>query len=307
MYASSPIFAVRNSHCELMREAAFQATELNVGLKFGLSMIQVMLGTTLHSHALIASGLYMLAGLMIELVSLFAVPEGKISETDKSYQNFQHCVSTAWLIFGLALMTIGCVLSGQAVREINAPGTIPQIGYSALSLLVLALLVKSAIFYGVRRLSGLMHLPMPVARLDQVFAENASMLLVGAGMSASLAGYRIFEPVATMAVGLMVIGLGAKIALNAGRCLRDRLADACEINEIRDTLLDTPGVSDVRDLHIQKIADMLMVDVLLELDATLSVKASYDIAAEARRRALARHRVVEINIQTTLWHTFKLV
>jgi divalent metal cation (Fe/Co/Zn/Cd) transporter len=49
------------------------------------------------------------------------------------------------------------------------------------------------------------------------------------------------------------------------------------------------------------MGDMILVDAHLEVDAALSVDAGHDIAVEARRRAMQRHRVLNLMAHVDPW------
>ncbi|BCG05284.1 hypothetical protein PPGU19_098520 (plasmid) [Paraburkholderia sp. PGU19] len=55
-------------------------------------------------------------------------------------------------------------------------------------------------------------------------------------------------------------------------------ADESEAHAIRQTLLGTPGVIGVHDLRTRKMDDMIVVDVHIEVDATISAQAGHHIA-----------------------------
>jgi divalent metal cation (Fe/Co/Zn/Cd) transporter len=78
--------------------------------------------------------------------------------------------------------------------------------------------------------------------------------------------------------------------------------DEQEVQAIRATLLETPGVSDVHDVRTRKMGDMIVVDAHIEVDANISVEAGHDIAVEARQRVLQRHRVLNLMTHVDPWH-----
>jgi len=49
------------------------------------------------------------------------------------------------------------------------------------------------------------------------------------------------------------------------------------------------------------MADMIVVDAHIEVDAAISVEAGHDIAVEARQRALQRHRVLNLMTHVDPW------
>jgi divalent metal cation (Fe/Co/Zn/Cd) transporter len=64
-----------------------------------------------------------------------------------------------------------------------------------------------------------------------------------------LAGYPILDPIAALIVGFLVAKMGWSFGWQALHDLMDRSADAVEVEAIRKTLLDTPGVRSVHDLR----------------------------------------------------------
>jgi len=83
--------------------------------------------------------------------------------------------------------------------------------------------------------------------------------------------------------------------------LMDRAVDEQEVNAIRKTLMETPGVSNVHDVRTRKMGDMIVVDAHIEVNATLTVEAGHDIAVLARQRVMQRHRVLNMMTHVDPW------
>jgi divalent metal cation (Fe/Co/Zn/Cd) transporter len=92
----------------------------------------------------------------------------------------------------------------------------------------------------------------------------------------------------------MVTKMGWGFSWDALHDLMDRAVDEEEVQAIRTTLIETPGVSGVHDLRTRKMGDMVVVDAHIEVDSTITVEAGHNIAVEARRRVLHRHRVLNL-------------
>ena len=82
----------------------------------------------------------------------------------------------------------------------------------------------------------------------------------------------------------------------------DRAVDEQEVDAIRITLNETPGVSGVHDVRTRKMGDMIVVDAHIEVDGSISVEAGHDIAVEARNRVMQRHRVLNLMTHVDPWH-----
>jgi cation diffusion facilitator family transporter len=118
--------------------------------------------------------------------------------------------------------------------------------------------------------------------------------VVGVGIIGNLMGYPILDPIAAALVGFMVAKMGWGFGWDALHDLMDRAVDEAEVAAIRQTLIDTPGISSVHDVRTRKMGDMIVVDAHLEVDATLSVEQGHDIAVVARARVMQRHRVLNM-------------
>ena len=57
----------------------------------------------------------------------------------------------------------------------------------------------------------------------------------------------------------------------------------------------------VHDIRTRKMGDMVVVDAHIEVDATLTVEAGHDIAVEARRRVMQRHRLLNLMSHVDPW------
>ncbi len=81
----------------------------------------------------------------------------------------------------------------------------------------------------------------------------------------------------------------------------DRAVDEREVQAIRRTLIETPGVSGVHDIRTRKMGDMIVVDAHIEVDARITVEAGHNIAVAARARVLKLHRVLNMMTHVDPW------
>jgi cation diffusion facilitator family transporter len=142
---------------------------------------------------------------------------------------------------------------------------------------------------------------MLVANAWHARSDAASSLVVGIGIIGNLAGYPILDPIAALIVGFMVAKMGWGFGWDAMQDLMDRAVDEQEVEAIRRTLIETPGVSGVHDVRTRKMGDMIVVDTHIEVDATITVKAGHDIAVVARQRVLKHHRVLNLMTHVDPW------
>jgi Dimerisation domain of Zinc Transporter len=83
--------------------------------------------------------------------------------------------------------------------------------------------------------------------------------------------------------------MGAKFTHEAIRELIDTGLSDDEVKRIRTTLRETPGVLDLHELRTRRMANRVLADAHIQVDARISVSEGHRIAEMARVRVLAGH------------------
>ena len=281
--------------------AASRSTWVSVGVNVCLSTAQISVGLLAKSQGLIADGIHSLSDLVADFVVLFASHHSRKGADADHHYGHQRFENAASLILGLLLLAVGCGMVYGAVLKLESPDTIASVDSIALWMVAAALCAKELLFRYMLAIAKRIKSSMLVANAWHARSDAASSFVVGIGIVGNLAGYPMLDPLAALVVGLMIAKMGWEFAWDALHDLMDRAADEVETSAIRATLLETPGVSGVHDLHTRKMGDMIVADVHLEVDATLTVEAGHDIAVEARRRVLERHRVLNLMTHIDPW------
>ena len=274
--------------------AASRSTWVSVGVNLVLTVVQIVVGVLSRSQGLIADGLHSLSDLVSDFVVLIASHHSrKEADTDHPYGHHRF-ETAATLVLGLLLLAVGVGMLWSAVVKLEHPGELPTVGLDALWVALGALLVKESLFRYMLAVARRVKSSMLVANAWHARSDAASSLVVALGIAGNLLGYPILDPIAALIVGLMVSRMGWEFTWNALHDLMDRAVDEAEVQAIRVTLLETPGVLGVHDLRTRKMGDLILVDVHVEVDATITVEAGHDIAVEAAQRVRQRHRVLNL-------------
>jgi cation diffusion facilitator family transporter len=281
--------------------AASRSTWVSVGVNLVLTVTQVVVGVLAKSQGLIADGIHSLSDLVADFVVLFASHHSK-KDADADHPYGHHRFETAAsLVLGALLLAVGIGMLWSAVRKLEAPETVQQVHIVALYVAGGALLAKELLFRYMLSVAKRVKSSMLVANAWHARSDAASSLVVGLGIIGNLAGYPILDPIAALIVGFMVARMGWGFGWDALHDLMDRAVDEQEVEAIRRTLLETPGVSNVHDVRTRKMGDMIVVDAHLEVDAGITVEAGHDIAVVARQRVLQRHRVLNLMTHVDPW------
>jgi cation diffusion facilitator family transporter len=281
--------------------AASRSTWVSVGINLVLTTVQILVGIFAKSQGLIADGIHSLSDLVADFVVLFAGHHAKKDADEDHPYGHQRFETAASLALGGLLMAVGVGMLWSAYHKLAAPETVQTVHIVALWVAGGALIAKETLFRYMLSVAKRVKSSMLVANAWHARSDAASSLVVGLGIIGNLAGYPILDPIAALIVGFMVSKMGWEFGWDALHDLMDRAVDEQEVAAIRQTLLDTPGVSDVHDVHTRKMGDMIVVDAHIEVDADITVEAGHDIAVLARQRVLQRHRVLNLMTHVDPW------
>jgi cation diffusion facilitator family transporter len=261
----------------------------------------VVVGVLSKSQGLVADGIHSLSDLVADFVVLFASHHSKKDADEDHPYGHQRFETAASLFLGVLLLAVGVGMLWSAVRKLEEPDTVPQVHVVALYVAGGALATKELLFRYMLSVAKRVKSSMLVANAWHARSDAASSLVVSLGIIGNLAGYPILDPIAALIVGFMVAKMGWAFGWDALHDLMDRAVDEQEVQAIRQTLTETPGVHAVHDVHTRKMGDMIVVDVHIEVDAVLSVAVGHDIAVDARRRVMQRHRVLNVMTHVDPW------
>ncbi|MBK1684319.1 cation diffusion facilitator family transporter [Rhodoferax fermentans] len=282
--------------------AASRSTWVSVGVNLVLSTLQIVAGVLSKSQALVADGLHSLSDLVADFVVLFANHHSqKAADADHPYghQRFENAAS---LVLGLLLLVVGLGMLWSAASKLQNPDLIATVHIGALWVALGALTAKELLFRYMLLVAKKVKSSMLVANAWHARSDAASSLVVGVGIIGNLAGYPIFDPIAAALVGFMVTRMGWSFGWTALHDLMDRAVDDAELQAIRQTLQQTPGVSGVHDIRTRMMGDMIVVDAHLEVLATLTVEQAHDITVAAQQRVMQHHRVLHLLTHVDPYH-----
>lgn len=286
MQATDLLDDVETVSAEARAQAARRSTWISVAVNLGLSNLQILVGALAHSQALIADGMHSLSDLLADFVVLIANRfSGQASDEDHHYGHYRY-ENAASLVIGLLLVAVAAAMLWAGVHKILRPETIAPAQTIALWTAGAALVAKELLFRYMLAVAQRVRSTLLVANAWHARSDAASSLVALAGIGGSLLGYPILDPVAALIVGLFVLRMGWKFTWDALHDLMDRSADEADNARIEEIIRATPQVLGLHDMRTRRVGDMILVDVHIEVDGALNVRAGHDIALAARNAVL---------------------
>lgn len=277
-------------------EQARRSTLVSVVVNIFLSTLQIAVGIYSGSQGLIADGMHSFSDLLADGVVLVANKKSRRpSDHDHHYGHWRY-ENGASLVLGAILVLVGVGMLWSAAGHLAQPQTIPPVHSVALWMALTALVVKEGLFRYMLAAARRLNSSLLIANAWHARSDAASSLVVALGIIGNLVGFAWFDPLAALAVGLVITRMGYRFAATALHDLMDRAVDEETQRAIAGTLRATPGVAGLHDLKTRKAGDLVLVDVHLEVAGELSVAEGHQIARQARERVMAQHPVLNVMV-----------
>jgi len=253
----------------------------------GLAALKIFAGLSGHSTSVVADGLesasdVFASGFVLLGLTLAAIP----ADQDHPYGHGRAETLTGLLI-GLALTAGGALICYGSLERLGTPHE-PLAAWVVWPLVV-SLAAKSVLAtykfrYG-RRLGS------EALTAD---AWNDAVDTLSAVVALAATGLYLLDP-ARLAdadryggflVGLIVIGVGARVARDTALQLMDTMPDDEHMRQIREAAAAVPGALGVEKCFARKTGLRYHVDLHLEVEPELTVRRSHEIAHQVRLRIL---------------------
>ena len=248
-----------------------------------LIVIKVFSGFLIKSSALIADGFHSLSDLATDFVVLAGARVSSRPPDEAHPYGHKRFETLASQIVGLILLAAGfgfiwrassAVFSGEE----NFPGEMMLIVAGV------SVAIKEILFYLTRKVSRETHSTVLYANAWHHRSDSLSSGAVLLGGVASLLGWGYADQVATIIVGLMIIGVAGKILYEGLIEITEHSADRESIEKINNILSETPDVLDWHALRTRKVGGELFIDLHLLVDPEMSVKNSHVICERVEEK-----------------------
>jgi cation diffusion facilitator family transporter len=250
-----------------------------------LAAAKILVGLKGNSTAVVSDGFESASDAVAAGLVLFGlVMAAKPADADHPYGHGR-LETLAGLAVGIILALTGVLICFQSVQRVFVAQHAPAM--YALVPLIASVLVKSALWWTKRRLGRKVR----SSSLSADAWNDGVDVLSGCTAMAAL-GLTLLNPVrfaaadhlGGAAVGLIVIFLGSHVIRETTSELMDTMPGQEMMREVRDIAMQVPGALAIEKCLARKTGLKYHVDLHLEVDPSMTVFSSHEIATEVRIR-----------------------
>jgi cobalt-zinc-cadmium efflux system protein len=254
--------------------------------------VEAAVGIWSGSLALLADAGHMLADAGALGLAFFAQRVATRPRTQKTTFGYRRAEVLAAFANGMLLAGVAVLIVKEAIERYLAPTPIraEEMLVTAAAGLVVNLL-SAAVLSGSQKQSLNVH----AAFLHVLTDALGSVAAILAGALVLWFGFVRADPVLSVVIAVLVATSGFRVLRETMGILLEAAPPDLDVSAVERTILETPGVDDVHDLHVWRISerfDTLTAHVTLKRGAH-----GTDVSRRVSERLLAEHGLGHVTIQ----------
>ncbi len=278
---------------------AYRISKVSIAINVLLSVVKIFIGIVARSGALVADGIHSVSDVLTTIMAMLGVYiSGQSSDEEHPYGHEKYEP-----VFGKLMATFLCVtgvlIAFNAIKNIqNGVVEIPT--GTAIYGALISIIVKEGMYHYTMRGANLIE--SSVLKADAWHHRTDAISSVGSfiGIWGAMHGWVIMEPIAAIAIGVLIIKVSVDIYMQSIRELIDTAADSATIEDINEIILETAGVIEIDDLKTRIHVNRLFVDVEIAVNADLTLREAHRIAESVHDRIedmvpKVKHCMVHVN------------
>jgi len=270
-----------------------RVTWLGLLVNLVLFAVKTTAGVLGRSQVLLADGIHSLSDLATDAFTLVAYAQGRKPRDPEHPYGHGKIEDLGALAVGAVLVLVAGGMAWAAVaayRRGELPERSPWLAVAA----AVSVVAKELLFRVTRRRARALESPMLLANAWHHRSDALSSVaaLAGVGLYLLLPAWTWADAGAAVLVAALIVKAGVDIARRAARDLVDTAPPRDWSRRIRETALADPSVAGVRNLRGRYYAQRIALDMDVQVDPGISVRAGHDVARRLEREILARFREV---------------
>jgi cation diffusion facilitator family transporter len=275
------------SGTSLYRDKRFESAGKIIKIGFWtnavLMIMKLAAGYFGNSEAVFADGLESACDLVVILATYIAVRIGRQPLDRKHPYGHGKAESMAAVFVSLVIFLTGGAILVQAVLSI-VEGKLESPHFFAVLAALATIIIKEWLYRITSGTGGDLQSPALLALAKDHRKDALTSVATLAGVTGAFFGLRIMDPLAAGLTAFFIFHIGYQTFRSSAHDLMDGLPPEEFIRAVSAIAEGVEEVEHVHEIKARRSGQFIIIDLKLDMDPEMTVKASHDRATEVKRR-----------------------
>lgn len=265
-----------------------------------LSFFKLFAGIHSHSAAMVSDAAHSFSDVAGEVIVLVGIKMANQKSDKEHPYGHERMECVAAIILSFVLFSVGAAIGWSGARKIVYGSNVEAPGFMALAAAVISIVVKEGMYH---------YTHLAAKTIDSVVLEASAwhhrsdaVSSVGsfAGILGARLGYPLLDPVASVAICLLIIKASADVFMDAVGRMTDKACGDDFTEQMRAVILSQEAVSGIDQIKTRLFGSRIYVDVEILVDGEATLNEAHAVAqrvhdAIEREFPKVKHCMVHVN------------
>ena len=252
-------------------------THVGILCNIVLSAVKLGIGVLVGSIALVADGIHSLSDMATDFAVLLGVHFGS-KQADERHPYGHGRIETFTASFIALVLTVGgAAMIYYAAMDI-ARGNIKTARTAVLVVAIISIVSKELLYRITKKVAVKSHSSALYANAWHHRSDALSSIAVLIGFVSLKFGFGYGDQIAGVAVGLMIVLVGTKVAGDCVRELTESAVDSGTIEHIKEVINASPSIRQWHKLRSRTVGREVFLDLHILVDPELDVATAHEVS-----------------------------
>lgn len=260
-----------------------------------LTAVKLTVGMLSGSQAITADGLNNATDVLGSIAVLYGLKIAQRPADEDHRYGHERAEGVAALVVATIMGLVSLEVGFSAVRSIFAPVPEPPAAWSLWVALAAAAVMLVVYLYNLKLAKQTGSKALEAAAYD-----NRSDAITSLGAAAGIIGTQVgapwADPLAGLAVALMIARTAWAIGREAALMLMDGFADVEKVRVLRSEVRRVEGVSKVQSIRCRHLGSSIAIDVTVAVPCYMSVVEAHEVADRVEALLQSQEDVQEVHV-----------
>jgi len=267
-------------------------------LTLAFVVAEAVAGWFANSLALLSDAGHNFADALALMLSWYAVRAARRPADGRRTFGSHRIGILAALVNALSLVAIALWIFWEGVQRLRIPE--PVQGGPMIGMALAAVVLNGVISLGLRG-EAKHDLNIRSAYLHMLGDAVSALGVVVAGIVVTLTGTTLADPIASLLIGVLILGSSRGILTESLTVLLEATPAAVDMRKLEESIKESPGVLGVHDLHVWTVASGIVACSCHIVVAEQSVREGQQVlrgvVAQLRDRFRVAHSTIQIEVE----------